>query len=648
MTPSTRLESAMSSLAQKNSSVAKARRKRALTLWGIMTFAFAALLMSVGSGCGGNNGDINAFLSGPESNTFVKGLVTIRARIESLSQVKRASIFLRHMQDDTLTKELIRTENPPSSWDFDWDTTNEKEGPYIIELQILRTDGYVQLSKKENVWVVNKPASLSITECERPPLVTREKIQLNLAWTNVPKEMPPTAVELFVQGNSAGKLNKPPFKFDLDLSKQKDGDELLINAIATSGIYAGSTSVCSIRIDRKGPRIRFLFPQGNGTVPGKFSASVEVEEEFGIKEVRILANGEEVGKLSQPPFQIPVDLTKKTHGTKLTLKAVAIDQAGNETENPPEVEVTVDTEAPKVTIDKPGDDSNWLTDVQYVVKVSDSSGLGIIDFYVLDEKDQRVDNILHINGEGKTELDLNGKIFSPLSRYGAGKRKMEAVVRDIHGNITKAYRNFVVGCKTPQDCPDSGNPTAPYLCLGNRCLIPREPGERCTYDFSCTPPYVCHFGGLTFCAKVKIGICRKPCQPNRGDCAAGEFCMAQSSGTNVCFPGDPCGPFTYNCSKTEQCTPYGADSFVCLPTGFALEGEPCKPYACDNTLNCGKGFACVVTQSSNQTKGKCRRLCDAEFPTRDCNRNQQCTAFPLKDNNINSMGYCINNPSTTP
>ncbi|TNE47772.1 MAG: hypothetical protein EP343_18490 [Deltaproteobacteria bacterium] len=647
MSTTTRLENNMTS-PQPTRSDTPTRRHKVRMLWGLCLTAVTAVTLLFGMGCGGKGDDINAFLSAPESNTFVKGLVTIRARMESLSRVQRASLVIRHNEDITLTKELIRQENPPGTWDFDWDTTNEKEGPYTIELQVLRTDGYVQLSKKENVWVVNKPAELKITECEQPPLVARDKVQLNLAWTNVPKEMPPTAVELFVQGNSAGRLSKPPYKFDLDLSNNKDGEELLINAIATSGIYRGSTSVCSIRIDRKGPQVRFLFPQGNGTVPGKFSASVEVEEEFGIKEVRILAEGVEVGKLTQPPFQIPVDLSKKTHGAKVKLKAVAVDRAGNETDNPPEIEVTVDTEAPTVNIKSPIDDSNHLNDVKYVVDIKDGSGLAIIDFYVLDEKDQRVDNILHVDGLGKTELNIDGSIFSPLTRYGSGKRKLETVVRDIHGNITKAYRNFVVGCKTPQDCPSSGNPTAPYLCLGNRCLIPREPGERCTYDFSCKPPYVCYFGGLSFCAKEKIGICRKPCQPNRGDCAAGEFCLAQKDGNNICFPGDPCGPFTYNCSKTEQCTPWGADSFVCLPTGFANEGEPCKPYACDNTLNCGKGFGCVVDQSSNQTQGKCRRLCDAEFPVRDCGPGQQCVAFPLQDNNINSMGYCAQTPGSGP
>lgn len=602
-----------------------------------------SLLFMVGNflalGCGGEGDKVQALLSEPQEKTFHKGLITIKARINPNTRVKRASIVLVRMEQDAVQKELIRQDNPPTNWDYDWDTTKEKDGPYIIELQVLLENGGVLQNKVEHVWVVNQPADLQIKECTQPPLVTRGKIQLNLDWKNVPQEVPPSTVELFVQGQSAGQKSQPPYQFDLDLSKNQDGEELYINVIATRGVYRGSTSICSIRIDRKGPLVKFLYPKNNGdTVPAKFLAAVEVEEAFGIQEVRVLVGDKEVGKLQHPPFQIPVDLSKEPHGSVVKLKVLATDRAGNESEKPHELEVKVDAESPTVRIDYPEEKKNYLGDAPFEIVLQDASGLGVLDLYIVDEQGKRVDNVLHRDGQGITkEVTLSGKIFSPLVRYGAGTRKLEVVARDVHGNVTTMVRQFVVGCVTPSDCPTSSDPNNPFLCLENRCVIPRQEGEQCTQSSSCKPPLICHFGGLSYCAKEKIGICRKPCQPNRGDCAGGEFCLTHEKNGNVCFPGDPCDPFTYNCSKTEQCNPWGSDSFICLPIGFAREGEPCTAYACDGTLNCGKGLACVP---GTNDKGLCHRLCDVEFPLRDCTSQENCVAFPLRDRTVNSIGYC--------
>ena len=620
-----------------------------LSLLGFVSLVLLGALSA--TGCGSEPVKITAtFLSPtPEERTFNKGLLTLRVSIDKPDQVKRAAIALHYKSDKTsVVKELIRQDSPPGNWEVDWDTTKEKDGTYELELQILQSTGHVQQVKRKEIWVVNKPAQLVIKECNNPPLVTKDKIKLTLEWKNAPKNLPPTTIDLFVQGESEGPKNRTPYVYNVDLSKYKDDTEVYLNAVATRGIFSGASSVCSVRIDRKGPRVKFLYPAKDGnTIPGKFSASVEVEEEFGIKEVRVTVAGKVVGRLTKPPFQVPVDLTKSAKdGDTITLKVIGVDLAGNESEKPHELKVKVDTKAPIVTIKSPEEKKNYPNDINFEVDVQDNSGLGFVDIYILDDKGKRVDNILHRDGQGsKKTVTYADKINTPITSYGTGTRKLEVVARDIHGNITTMLREFIIGCKTPADCPASPNPNTPYLCLGNRSLIPRNRGERCTYGFSCKPPLICHFGGLNYCAKEKLGICRQVCQPSKNECQVGEFCLEQKTGPSVCFPGDACGPFTYNCGEKQQCTPWGSDTFICIPAGFAKVGEPCKPFDCNGTLNCAKGLLCVPTGNGNgqlgsASKGVCRKLCDQEFPQRDCKGQEICQYFTLRDKNSNSIGYC--------
>lgn len=600
-----------------------------------------SLLLSMGllQGCGGGGELLQVTIEAPEDGAFLKGFATIRASVSAPASVQRLLFAVRYQGKDgrTLYRILKRVEgNGASEYTADWDTSLELDGPYTVEVELLQTDQRPVGKQTGNVWVVNKIAQLSFKECVAQPFVVKEKSTLTLTWADASTQLPETTVELFVQGQSVGRKSTAPYVFDVDFSSFQEGQELSLNAVAIRGAYNGATAVCQVLIDRTGPEVRFVFPAQEGAVvPAIFNASVEVEEAFGVQEVRIKQGGKVVGTRSSPPFLVPVDLSGVPNNQEVTLVAEAVDRAGNVTAKPPSIKVKVDSSPPVITIRSPLPGSQHVAAVDFEVAISDDAGIDLVDFYILDEADKRLDNILHETETKTGENVYKARITNAVDQYGPGQRSLEVVARDTRGNVESFKMKLVFGCREDTDCPTQ---TPAFKCLGNRCLVPRQKGDQCSFAFSCEPPLVCHFGGLNFCTNQKIGFCREDCTATAA-CPQGQFCLPQENNApSVCFPGDPCNPATFNCDASSQCTPWGNTSFVCLPLGKKGPGEACTPYACTEDNNCVENYICVP--GSSGTSGTCRRICDREFVTRDCGANKACQPFPLLDATTNDMGYC--------
>lgn len=588
-------------------------------------------------GCGPQE-TLQVTLLEPKNGELVRGFTSISVQVQPISSLKRMLIAVRYLgkSERTLRKILFREENiTQTNTQIDWDTSLEKDGPYQIEVEALQKDGQAILKKSEKIWVVNGTARLQIDACLQQPAIARDSIKLQLNWSDALAELPGTTVELFVQGRSLGTRKTAPYVFDVDVSKYKDGETVSFNAVAVRGVYRGATAVCNVLIDRTGPVVRYVFPTSkSGVVPARFAVSLEVEEEFGVQEVRIRVGDKVVGKLQSPPYQIPVDLSFVKHMSTVTLLAEAVDRAGNVTAQPPQVTVRVDSKPPLVQILKPAKNSQHLDSIQFEVEISDESGLSLIDFYIVDENAKRLDNILHVQSPKKKEI-FRASVSRALQLYGAGRRTFEVVARDIRGNVTTRSIDLILGCATDSDCPQQ---TPPLRCLHHRCLVPRGLGDQCSREAACEPPFVCHFGGLSYCSEQKLGFCRRPCKVDV-PCERGYFCRSQQKGPSVCFPGDPCDPASSNCAKGLQCTPWGASSFVCLPTGSRGNGQGCSPYVCSAGQGCIRDYVCIP--HGQGSRGVCRRICDTDFPRRDCTTGTRCTSFPLRDKLSNSMGYCL-------
>ncbi len=594
-------------------------------------FPLFFLLFPSLSSCGPSV-DLTIQIQNPKKEQFLRGWTTINVKITPLREVEEVLFAVRRLKTDDLMsyfKVLMRKQKPP--FIFDWNTLKELDGTYELQIQVRLSDHSVQVKKISPLWILNSPAHLAFRECQHAPLIVNRKASLELLWLEKFPFKLPTEIEVFVQGRSQLKMKKPPYTFALDLSSYADGDEVYLSAVAVDGLFAGTTANCSLFIDRKAPKIRFIYPLNGHYVPRHFFAVLDIREEFGIRKVSVRADGQLTASLNRPPFQIPVDLSKYPHDSHIKLKAQAIDLAGNIGHSTKAIDVILDALPPNVEILYPLPQTAHRGDIDFQVRISDESGVGAVNFYLENEKHERLDNLLHTTGQGKTSSLFQAKISLAMALYGAGKRFFVVEAKDIHDNFTKKSISLILGCQYDADCPPQ-NP--PYRCLKHRCIIPHKLGDLCDYEGSCEPPLICYKGGSSLCAKEKIGICRQPCIG--GVCPKGFFCIKSQQGVAICFPGDACSPFAVNCPQGQQCVPWGEDSFVCLPTGRRGENSFCIPYSCSANNNCQRGLACVP---ATKGRGVCRRLCDQAFPNRDCGK-AVCHPYPLRDKKKNSMGFC--------
>ena len=608
-----------------------------------MRVSFAILLLlclwALTSACSTlSTEDITLTIRQPLADTQLTGFALIDIDTNQARFAQELLIGLRSQKDPRLIKILHRSKPNRFPFLYEWDTLTSPDGAYEIFVELRVEGDAVGQRAVKPLWIVNGQARLQFAECNASSLIVRDRLKLTVEWLDIPPFLPPTPVELYLQGEAAQRLEEPPYQFDVDISSYAHGQEISIAAIVLRGLYRGTTTNCVAYVDRQGPRLRFLSPDpSQQIVPQRFTALFEIQEEYGVKYIEIHAEsgGQPpvlVGRRETAPFQVPVDLSSFPHEAEITLRATATDEAGNTTAEPDLLNVKLDGKPPIVEIIEPKPNAPHLGRIRFEARARDESGIESIAFYLDDDKGQRLDNLLFRKGAEITSDTFQAEIEAAISLYRAGIRRFVVVATDKNNNQTTATQEFIIGCLRNAECPAS-NP--PYQCLGNRCIIPEKLGGVCEDDLSCEGDLVCFKGGLSWCASEKLGICRERC--TNGNCPQGYFCLSGSNHPSLCFPGDPCSPFTANCSADHQCVPWGKASFVCVPTGNGDIGASCLPYRCSSQQSCRKGLACLP---SGTNSGTCRTLCDQQYPQRECGAARRCSPFPLRDQQSNSMGYC--------
>ena len=565
----------------------------------------------------------------PASARTLAGSVRVEVAARPQARITRVAINVRDSAGSI--KEVGARTRPP--YVLYWNTLPLADGPYMLDVVVSTTEGKAVRHEVGPLVVANGAPVLEFVDCtDSMPVRDRFSVTLEL---KAPGAAVPKGVELFVDGKPLARRASAPFTFEIDLGARAAGEEVFLSAVAVNTLQKGATALCAVRVDRNAPTLAFVYPAKEGqTVPIKFDAVLKVLDTYGIKEVTVTAGGRVAGKATTPPYRVKVDLSGRADRSRVLITAWATDLAGNR--NLPAVERigVLDASPPKVRVVSPGEGSVHRAKVRFAAEVSDENAVDRVDFYILDEKGQRLDNILHSTGAKNGSNSYSVEVDGVVSLYGFGKRTLLVVATDVHANRTEVRRGFGLGCKAASDCPAS---TPAYWCLNYRCVVPGRVGEPCSGEQVCENGLVCFPGGLSYCDPQRLGVCRRPCKTAIDQCSKGEFCLSAGALGRVCFRGDPCGPFSSNCAASSQCVPWDQDSFVCLPTGPGREGASCSPYGCLSGSACAKGHACVPIRGG----GICRKLCETLFPQRDCGQGQRCVHWPLRDSRQNNVGYCL-------
>ncbi|MBI4423340.1 MAG: hypothetical protein HY554_06415, partial [Elusimicrobia bacterium] len=123
------------------------------------------------------------------------------------------------------------------------------------------------------------------------------------------------------------------------------------------------------------PRVGLIAPVAGSRLSGEVHLRAEAWSRESLVSVRFLADGETVGpELTESPFELVLDTARTLREGPCRLAVKALDAAGRE-RNSEEVEVFVDNQPPKVSIETPGSEAYLANPIRIWAAAEDSSGI---------------------------------------------------------------------------------------------------------------------------------------------------------------------------------------------------------------------------------------------------------------------------------
>jgi len=195
-----------------------------------------------------------------------------------------------------------------------------------------------------------------------------------------------TSVSVYADGIPMGTLTSAPYRFGWNTSAMAVGSQHLLQALASDA--AGNATVASLTVTLKAPDtiapvVSFQQPQLGGTIDASLSESIIVyaTDNTAVAAVSLYADGSLVGTLASAPYEFQWNTSSLGAGTQHTLKAVAMDQAGNSSSTSINVSVS-DTIAPRVTFISPMMSQKIKANEQVSINASDNAAVTRVEFYV--------------------------------------------------------------------------------------------------------------------------------------------------------------------------------------------------------------------------------------------------------------------------
>jgi thermitase len=194
------------------------------------------------------------------------------------------------------------------------------------------------------------------------------------------------SVTLYADGTLTGTKTSAPYVFTLNTSGFAAGSQHTLTATARD--QAGNSTSASIAVtvnslsDTTPPSLSFAQPQANGSVGESSHEPIQVnaQDNVAVASVRLFADGTLLGSANGTPYVFSWNCTTFAVGSRHTLTAVAVDQAGNSTSV--SISVTVrDTVAPQVSFIAPRNGDKVKGDETVSVNATDNVAVTRVDFY---------------------------------------------------------------------------------------------------------------------------------------------------------------------------------------------------------------------------------------------------------------------------
>jgi cytochrome c5 len=282
-----------------------------------------------------------------------------------------------------------------------------------------------------------------------------------------------------------------PFVFILDTKKLANGDHSL-RALAKD--KAGNTNVTSIvihventtpaPIDTLSPTVAFINPSDGFSTNQNFEVTVFSSDTVGALSVSFYVDSVLISEDSAVPFAFLVPVTSYNDGTSHTLKAEALDAAGNRASVL--LNFLVDHSAPVVTVETPLAGATLSGVVIVNIAATDSEGIAATDSEGIAATDSEGIAATDSEGIASTYIKVDGVLIAPADNSASfsfsldtnllttGVHTLVAYAKDKAGNEGSHSISFNVGnvnsYTTPENELAGSYPATPTNLLAGQSL----------------------------------------------------------------------------------------------------------------------------------------------------------------------------------
>jgi chitinase len=272
-------------------------------------------------------------------------------------------------------------EDTSAPYTFNWNTTGYPDGLVTLKARAVDTAG--------NATEATLQVTVANQDRQAPTVVWRQPADGAQVSGTVTLEVEATdnvgvaKVEFFAGSTKLGEDTSAPYTFNWNTAGYPDGPVTLkARAVDTAGNATEATlQVTVANQDRQAPTVVWRQPADGAQVSGTVTLEVEATDNVGVAKVEFFAGSTKLGEDTSAPYTFNWNTAGYPDGP-VTLKARAVDTAGNATEATLQVTVAnQDRQAPTVVWRQPVDGAQVLGTVTLEVEATDNVGVAKVEFF---------------------------------------------------------------------------------------------------------------------------------------------------------------------------------------------------------------------------------------------------------------------------
>jgi hypothetical protein len=191
------------------------------------------------------------------------------------------------------------------------------------------------------------------------------------------------SVELYVDGALIDTDTSEPYSVSYDTLQLTEGVHS-IKAVAADTAGNLAENVITITLtDQVPPTVSIISPVNNTEVIGTISILVDATDNAAVESVELYIDDTFIGSDTSEPYSVSYDTLSVTEGIH-SIKAVAVDTAGNLAEDVITITVLTDQTAPIVSLNSPTNNEEVSGTISILVDATDNAAVESVQFYIDD------------------------------------------------------------------------------------------------------------------------------------------------------------------------------------------------------------------------------------------------------------------------